>query len=128
MNGKTVVLAFVIATLSILTILYLLRCMYFDYPYPFFSTCTPWETLIEMLSLELKFKSNYKGMALIIKMALYCPQGSGTFRQQLLMMHGIALYCMVLHGIACGPSVTLATVLLSVANEMYVYQQGTSGR
>merc|ERR1712240_514051 len=34
-----------------------------------------------------------------LKMAMYCPQGSGTLRQQLLMMHGIALYCMVLHGI-----------------------------
>ena len=33
-------------------------------------------------------------------MALYCPQGSGTLHQQLLMMHGIAWYCMVLHGIA----------------------------
>ena len=33
----------------------------------------------------------------MIKMAIYCPQGSGTLRQQLLMMHGIALYCMVLH-------------------------------
>ena len=31
-------------------------------------------------------------------MAIYCSQGSGTLRQQLLMMHGIALYCMVLHG------------------------------
>ena len=26
-----------------------------------------------------------------IKMASYCPQGSGTLCQQLLMMHGIAL-------------------------------------
>merc|ERR1712020_42914 len=34
------------------------------------------------------------------KWPLYCPQGSGTLRQQLLMMHGIALYCIVLHGIA----------------------------
>ena len=34
------------------------------------------------------------------KMALYCPQGSYTLRQQLLMMHGIAWYCMVLHDIA----------------------------
>ena len=34
------------------------------------------------------------------KMAIYCPQGSGTLRQQLLSMHGIAWYCMVLHGIA----------------------------
>ena len=34
------------------------------------------------------------------KWQLYCPQGSGTLRQQLLMMHGIAWYCMVLHGIA----------------------------
>ena len=33
-------------------------------------------------------------------MAMYCPQGSGTLRQQLLMMHGIAWNCMVLHGIA----------------------------
>ena len=46
-------------------------------------------------------------------MALYCPQGSGTLRQQLSMMHGIAWYsmallvlhsiawyCMILHGIA----------------------------
>ena len=33
-------------------------------------------------------------------MALYCPQGSGTLRQQLLLMHGIALYCMVLHCVA----------------------------
>ena len=35
-----------------------------------------------------------------VKMAIYCPQGSGTLRQQLLIMHGIALYCIVLHGIA----------------------------
>ena len=34
------------------------------------------------------------------KWPLYCPQGSGTLRQQLLMMHGIAWYCMVLHCIA----------------------------
>ena len=34
------------------------------------------------------------------KWPLYCPQGSGTLRQQLLMMHGIAGYCMVLHCIA----------------------------
>ena len=33
-------------------------------------------------------------------MAIYCPQGSGTLRQQLLMMHGIAWYCMVLQNIA----------------------------
>ena len=33
-------------------------------------------------------------------MALYCPQGSGTLLQQLLMMHGIAWYCMVLHDVA----------------------------
>ena len=36
----------------------------------------------------------------ITKIAIYCPQGSGTLRQQLLSMHGIAWYCMVLHGIA----------------------------
>ena len=34
------------------------------------------------------------------KMAIYCPQGSGTLRQQLLMMHDIAWYCMVWHGMA----------------------------
>ena len=34
------------------------------------------------------------------KMALYCPKGSGTLRQQLLMMQGIAWYCMVLNCIA----------------------------
>ena len=33
-------------------------------------------------------------------MALYCPQGSDTLRQQLLMMHGIAWHCMVVRGIA----------------------------
>ena len=26
-------------------------------------------------------------MMLMIKMAIYCPQGNGTLRQQLLMMH-----------------------------------------
>ena len=34
------------------------------------------------------------------KLPLYCPQGSGTLRQQLLLMHGIAWYCIVLHSIA----------------------------
>ena len=34
------------------------------------------------------------------KWPLYCPRGSGTLRQQLLMMHGIAWYCLVLHCIA----------------------------
>merc|ERR1712218_67430 len=36
----------------------------------------------------------------IKKWLLYCPQGSGMLRQQLLMMHGITWYCMVLHSIA----------------------------
>ena len=40
------------------------------------------------------------GLCLETKWPLYCPQGSGTLRQQLLMMHGIALYCIELHGIA----------------------------
>ena len=35
-----------------------------------------------------------------LKIAIYCPQGSGTLRQQLLIMHGIAWYYMTLHGIA----------------------------
>ena len=34
-----------------------------------------------------------------VKMALYCPQGSGTLRQQLLSVHGIVCYCIVLRGI-----------------------------
>ena len=32
------------------------------------------------------------------KMAIYCPQGSGTLHQHLLMMHGSTWNCMVLHG------------------------------
>ena len=32
-----------------------------------------------------------------LKMAIYCPQGSGTLRQQLLSLHDIAWYCMVSH-------------------------------
>ena len=55
--------------------------------------------------------NTWKWIKINEKMAKYCPQGSGTLRQQLLMMHGIAwcfmvlhviaFYCMVLHGIAC---------------------------
>ena len=43
---------------------------------------------------------------MVSKMTMYCPGGSGTLRQQLLMRHGIAWYigiawyCMVLQGIA----------------------------
>ena len=33
------------------------------------------------------------------KIAIFCPQGSGTLRQQFVMIPGIAWYCMVLHGI-----------------------------
>ena len=40
------------------------------------------------------------GQVKVKKWPLYCPQGSGTLRQQLLMMHGIEWYCMVLHCIA----------------------------
>ena len=29
----------------------------------------------------------FEKLMMIIKMAIYCPQGSGTLRQQLLMMH-----------------------------------------
>ena len=46
----------------------------------------------------------------VLKMAIYCPQGSGTLRQQLLMMHGIAWYCIVLHGIAWYCRVLLGIV------------------
>ena len=38
--------------------------------------------------------------AQLLKIAIYCPQGSGTLRQHLLMMHGISWYCIVLHSIA----------------------------
>ena len=40
------------------------------------------------------------GTSLILKIAIYCPQGSGTLRQQLLMMHCITWYWIVLHSIA----------------------------
>ena len=46
------------------------------------------------------FDVKYQYAHQLIKMALYCPQGSGTLRQQLSMMHGIAWYYMVLHGVA----------------------------
>ena len=42
----------------------------------------------------------HKDPSYLLKMALYWPKGSGTLRQQLLMMHGIAWHCMVLHCIA----------------------------
>ena len=45
-------------------------------------------------------QKNHKDPSYLLKMALYWPQGSGTLRQQLLMMHGIAWHCMVLHCIA----------------------------
>ena len=47
-----------------------------------------------------KNKTKYQRKKKKKKMAIYCPQGSGTLRQQLLIMHGIAWYCMVLHCIA----------------------------
>ena len=52
------------------------------------------------LKTHLRSFSCSQGIQPLSKTALYCPQGSGTLRQQLLMMHGIAWYCMVLHGIA----------------------------
>ena len=58
--------------------------------------------------IEDKFQEKFIELARItwvgvlhdVKMDLHCPQGIGTLRQQLLMMHGIAWYYMVLHGIA----------------------------
>ena len=51
--------------------------------------------------LEYKLSNGCReGVLDNVKMALYCPQSSGTLRQQLLMMHSIAWNCMVLHGIA----------------------------
>ena len=49
-----------------------------------------WKNIGEQIILTL----------VVVKMAIYCPQGSGTLRQQLLSIQGIAWYCMVLHGIA----------------------------
>ena len=47
------------------------------------------------------FQNSNQSMPFIPKKwPLYCPQVSGTLRQQLLMMYGIAWYCIVLHGIA----------------------------
>ena len=43
-----------------------------------------------------------------IEIDLYCPQGSGTLRQQLSMIYGIAWYCMILHCIACHGMVSHA--------------------
>ena len=56
------------------------------------------------------------------KMALYCPQGSGTLRQQLLMMHGIAWYCMVLHAWYCRVLQGIAswTILHNLAHKVYM--------
>ena len=51
-------------------------------------------------SLDETVKVNDPATRIRSKMAIYCPQGSGTLRQQLLSMHGIAWYYMVLHGIA----------------------------
>ena len=53
--------------------------------------------LTHIITLYLNTRLN---ITIILKMAFYCPQGSGTLRQQLLMMHGTAWHCMVLHGIA----------------------------
>ena len=50
--------------------------------------------------LETIFMDGIKGRTCYEKWPLYCPQGSGTLRQQLLMTHGIAWYCMALHCIA----------------------------
>ena len=54
---------------------------------------------------DIQYFCNWRALAKISsvpkkKWPLYCPQGSGTLRQQLLMMHSIAWYCMVLHCIA----------------------------
>ena len=51
------------------------------------------------VKVELIFLNKKKSFCML-KMAIYCPQGSGTLRQQLLSMHCISWYCMVLHGIA----------------------------
>ena len=56
------------------------------------------ESNIAKTSLESKHRQELAYQ--MKKWPLYCPQGSGTLRQQLLMMHGIAWYCMVLHCIA----------------------------
>ena len=52
------------------------------------------------MPVAIPYEEELKHIHTQTKIAIYCPQGSGTLRQQLLMMHGIALYCIVLHGIA----------------------------
>ena len=51
-------------------------------------------------SLKKVTQENTKTNIIDLKMALHCPQGSGTLRQQLFMMHGVAWYCMVLQRVA----------------------------
>ena len=41
-------------------------------------------------NIAINFEGYGQPLIAIPKMALYCPQGSGTLRQELLMMHGIA--------------------------------------
>ena len=48
----------------------------------------------------LTFNLDQTLSCLLQKWPLYCPQGSGTLRQQLLIMRGIAWYYKVLHCIA----------------------------
>ena len=60
----------------------------------------PIENLGQTKILTILAKPQSEPIKAISKMALYCPQGSGTLRQQLFIMHGIAWYCMVLHYIA----------------------------
>ena len=53
-----------------------------------------------LFSLSTKSIPPKIGQRLALKMALYCPEGSSTLPQQLLMMHDIALYCIILHYLA----------------------------
>ena len=58
---------------------------------------------LNVLLLFLCFGQFPPQLTLFEKIAKYCPQGSGTLRQQLLsklVLHGTAWYCMVFHGIA----------------------------
>ena len=73
---------------------------------------------MDIFSSVWKYSHPYEKILIrTTKIAIYCPQGSGTLRQQLIMMHGIAWsvmvldciewYCMVLHSIAWNCTVLL---------------------
>ena len=57
-----------------------------------------------------------------IKIAIYCPQGSGTLRQQLIMMHGIAWCFMVLRILYVFTKVNLWVTFTRDLNAIHNYR------